>query len=291
MSEYIQYYLILSVIKFFAYLPSKLYQFIADFVLSVFKPAFKKDLKKIAVNTKAIFGLESHSNFVKVFQKQVMIHQIVSNLEIIKGLANPRAKLTVLDIDVLKKNLESVDNENGIICITGHIGSWELCAKSVADASNQTFYALAKPPKNKAIVRLLAYLRNNMATELLWTDRKDLFKAMKRVLDNQNCLGFVMDQKPGKRNGVQVDFLGMETEYVSGPSKFAILKDAPVISVFCVREGPMRYRVVSNVLLNKGHGIESEQEVTQIMASEIERVIKLYPEQWVWNYKRWKISY
>ena len=52
----------------------------------------------------------------------------------------------------------------------------------------------------------------------------------------------------------------------------------------------MRYRVVSNVLLNKGHGIEGEQ-VTQIMASEIERVIKLYPEQWVWNYKRWKISY
>ena len=123
-------------------MPSKLYQFIADFVLSVFKPAFKKDLKKIAVNTKAIFGLESHSNFVKVFQKQVMIHQIVSNLEIIKGLANPKAKITVLDLDVLKKNLESVDNEN-IVCITGHIGSWELCAKSVADASNQTFFTLS----------------------------------------------------------------------------------------------------------------------------------------------------
>ena len=60
--------------------------------------------------------------------------------------------------------------------------------------------------------------------------------------------------------------------------------------MFFVSEGPMRYRV-SNVLLNKGHGIESEQEVTQIMATEIERVIKLYPEQWVWNYKRWKISY
>ena len=33
----------------------------------------------------------------------------------------------------------------------------------------------------------------------------------------------------------------------------------------------MRYRVVSNVLLERNHGLESEQEVTQIMAAEIER--------------------
>ena len=279
MRENIQFYLILSVIKFFAYLPATLYQGIADFVLATFKPAFKKDLKKIAVNAKAIFGLEAHSNFVKVFQKQVMAHQIVSNLEIIRELANPGADLSVLDLDVLEKNLASVDDENGIVCITGHIGSWELCAKSIADASRQTFYALAKPPKNKAVVRLLSYLRANMTTELLWTDRKDLFKAMKAVLDNKNCLGFVMDQKPGKRKGVQVEFLGLPTEYVSGPAKFASLKNAPVVSVLCVREGPMRYRVVSNVLLERNHGLESEQEVTQIMAAEIERVIKLYPEQ------------
>ena len=75
--------------QIFCLFASELYQGIADFVLATFKPAFKKDLKKIAVNAKAIFGLEAHSNFVKVFQKQVMAHQIVSNLEIIRELANP----------------------------------------------------------------------------------------------------------------------------------------------------------------------------------------------------------
>ena len=287
----LQYYMFLSILKFFAHLPSRVYSSIAEVVYTVFRSAFKKDLKKIATNVKAVFGLEAHSNFVKVFQRQVLVHQIVSNLEVIRSLANRKSKVEILDIEVLKRNLESIDTSNGVVCITGHLGSWELCAQSVAEATNKTFYALAKPPKNKAIVKLLAYLRANMTTELLWTDRKDLFSAMKDVLDQGECLGFVMDQKPGKRKGVKVDFLGQNTEYVSGPAKFAILKNAPVVSVFCVREGPMRYRIISNILLEKGHDIESETEVTQIMAKEIESAIKLYPEQWVWNYKRWKLSY
>ena len=50
-----------------------------------------------------------------------------------------------------------------------------------------------------------------------------------------------MDQKPGKRKGV-MDFLGQNTEYVSGPAKVCHLEKCSSGWCFCVREGPMRYR-------------------------------------------------
>ena len=67
------------------------------------------------------------------------MHQIVSNLEVIRSLANRKSKVEILDIEVLKRNLESIDTSNGVVCITGgHLGSWELCAQSVAEATNKT---------------------------------------------------------------------------------------------------------------------------------------------------------
>ena len=286
-----QYTILLGLVKFLAFIPVRLYAFLAEFLLCVLRSAFKKDLKKIAVNAKYIFGLEAHSNFVKVFQKQVLTHQIVSNLEGIKQLVKPELDVEILGLDTLEGNLNSIDESNGVICITGHLGNWELCGKCIKQVTDKSFNALAKAPKNLAAVKLLSKLRSSSNVDLLWTNRSDLFEAMENVLDSGNFLGFVMDQKPGKRKGVMVDFLGKQTEYVTGPAKFAISKNTPVVGVFCLREGPLRYRVISKVLMQKDHGIEDQQHATQIMANEIERVIKLYPEQWVWNYKRWKISY
>jgi lauroyl/myristoyl acyltransferase len=44
--------------------------------------------------------------------------------------------------------------------------------------------------------------------------------------------------------------------------------------------------LVTEILSNQ-HDLTDEILITQKLASEIERVIRLYPEQWCWNYKRW----
>ena len=66
--------------------------------------------------------------------------------------------------------------------------------------------------------------------------------------------------------------------------------DCAVISILGAREGPFHYRLVSRELVPTGHGEKDEHALTQLMASEIERVIRLYPEQWSWNYRRWSFD-
>jgi len=99
-----------------------------------------------------------------------------------------------------------------------------------------------------------------------------------------------MDQRPDGRKGPIVDFMGQATQFVVGPAWASIRNGSPVVSVFCIRTGPWQYKLLSSTLLAADHGKTDTIEVTQLMASEIERIIRLYPEQWVWNYNRWQFK-
>ena len=87
---------------------------------------------------------------------------------------------------------------------------------------------------------------------------------------------------------LEVNFFNQATKFVAGPAKLSIRTKAPVLAVFCMREGPWRYRIVHKVIAKPNHDEGSEVQLTQSMASSIEDAIRLYPEQWVWNYRRWR---
>ena len=67
----------------------------------------------------------------------------------------------------------------------------------------------------------------------------------------------------------------------------ALRAGCPVVAIFVPRVGPRRYRVLARRIPSPpGEG--AERRLTEALAAEIERVVRLYPEQWAWNYKRWR---
>jgi KDO2-lipid IV(A) lauroyltransferase len=210
--------------------------------------------------------------------------------ESIRIIRNPReAKVT--GIESIEKLIQSADAAGkGHLIVTAHLGSWELVAYHGAKAASKPFHVLAKPPKNRGARKLLEELREQMGVRVLWTDRKTLLRDMLQNVRSGGSIGFVMDQKPEGRKGPVVNFFGHETEFVSGPAAIASKTGCAVISLFCVRVAPFHYHLVSRELLPPGTESSDTGSLTQAMAAEIERVIRLYPEQWCWNYKRWRFS-
>jgi KDO2-lipid IV(A) lauroyltransferase len=127
-----------------------------------------------------------------------------------------------------------------------------------------------------------------MGTTVLWVDKKSLLKDMLQVLKDGGALGFVMDQKPLARRGPLVTFFSQETPFVSGPASLAIRQGSPLLCVFCLRTGPFSYRLFWEIALRADHNQSDETQVTGILSTEIEKYIRLYPEQWTWNYRRWR---
>ena len=115
-------------------------------------------------------------------------------------------------------------------------------------------------------------------------------RDMVRTLRRGGSLGIVMDQRPQKGSGLRVEFCGFPTEFVGGPAAIAIRTGCAVVGVFCMREGPFRYRLLTYEVAPPNHEETDQVALTQRMASTIERVIRDYPEQWTWTYRRWRFS-
>ncbi|PLX84541.1 MAG: hypothetical protein C0618_11425 [Desulfuromonas sp.] len=247
----------------------------------------RKDRSKIARNIDRILDIPVDSDASRNFQKRVLKHQIDSSVESFKSGFNHQ----LIHIDGFEEFQGKVKNNladgRGLIVITGHLGSWELAAYFSALASGERFNALAKPSKLDVATRLLDEYRQRMNTKTLWTHQRSLLKTMVKTLNNGEALGFVMDQRPDGRKGPTAQFMGQPTTFAVGPAWTAARCNSPIMGLFCIRQGPWRYRLISTDLLPANHGETDTEAMTQLMASEIERVIRLYPHQWVWNYNRW----
>lgn len=262
---------------------------LASALYPLLKPFSGRELRYLSSNVARVYGLPGGSSFAEMFERQNIKHQLICALETLRGIQDPAA-VSTRGLEQLAAHIAAAEAANtGHVMITAHIGSWELCAHYGQKASTRPFHVLAKPAKHASVTVVLDELRRKMGAPVLWTDRKTLLRDMLGALKRRESLGFVMDQKPEGRQGPVVDFLGIPTEFVSGPAAMVARYDCPLIAIFCLREGPFKYRMISQPLLQAGHGIKDELELTRLMAAAIERVIRLYPEQWTWNYKRWRI--
>ena len=271
--------------------PPSAFGALARILLVIARPFAATEIKRIEKNVERVYGLPRGSVFSKAFERQNLRHQVECTLETVRGIQQP-ALLQVAGFEALQTRVGAAEAaDKGVILVTAHLGSWELCAFYGRRAVAKRFHVLAKPARSAAATAALSEIRRAMGVDVLWTDRKAIVREMLKTLKGGEALGFVMDQKPEGRQGPMVDFFGIPTAFVAGPAAMAARTGAAVLSIFCLREGPFRFRLEGETIAVAGDvvpGEPGEWAVTQKMATSIERMIRLYPEQWSWNYKRWR---
>ena len=178
--------------------------------------------------------------------------------------------------------------EGSCIFVTAHLGSWDLLGYYVNQACQGQLHALGKVLPSRFITNYLEYLRSSLGMKILWTGQQNFQKDLVKVFRNKDTVGFIMDQKPHGRVGVEVDFLGKKTSFVKGPAYFAKRYKKPIVVAFCFREGNKHYRLQGKILDLSLVEKLSVEDITQALAREFSQEIRRYPHEWVWSYKRWK---
>lgn len=250
----------------------------------------KKETKWFHSNLENIWGLRPKSSFAKMFIRQVYHNQIVVAFETLLEVLFP-GSISFEGLEDFAAQIHIMEKDKqGQIMVSAHLGSWELIGYAASRVSDCRFYALAKPSKYKVATAFLDRIRAKMKILVIWTVGASAQKNMIKALKEGSWLGFIMDQKPMGRRGPKVNFWSLETEFVGGPAQMAIKFNKPVLAAFCVRVGKLRYRLFAKTIFDVGHDSKDPQYLTQLMANEIESATKLYPEQWCWNYKRWRFD-
>ena len=118
---------------------------------------------------------------------------------------------------------------------------------------------------------------------------RDSSFALLKSLKQGRAVVIPLDQFTGPPIGVRTTFFGHETGTAAGLGVMAERSGAPVVSVYTVRTPSGRHAVhFVREIPPRISAEETAEQITQRFNDELESLVRLHPEQWMWIHRRWK---
>lgn len=221
------------------------------------------------------------------------------NLGRVLGELSQFNKYTELDLDKITdfdfdKDTQAVYDKNksdgrGVLLATGHMGNWEMLVFAFAALYEPISY-LARPLDNPKIEAMLTDFRTRYGNTPINKTNSAMLAI--NILRNGGGLGILSDVNAHPKEGVFVPFFGIPACTPTGAAMIAIRSNALIFPIVCVWDkAAARYKLIHGELLepaNTGDRKRDIVETTAAFTAEIEKLIRQYPEQWMWIHKRWK---
>lgn len=184
---------------------------------------------------------------------------------------------------------EAEKTHRGIIFLTGHVGSWELLSFGWS-ALEYPISFLVRPIDNPLIEDMIERIRTRFGNRPI--DKKNAARQSLRVLREGGTLGILSDLNTQPHEGVFVPFFGKLACTTAGIATLALKTDAIVFPTCAVWDKErQRYFFHGDPpveLVRTGDPRKDVEVNTARFAAAMERMVRLYPDQWLWIHKRWK---
>lgn len=204
----------------------------------------------------------------------------------------PESLVELIEIDLgdAEESFERVRSEGrGVMFVTAHIGNWELVVMAFA-VQKEPISFLARPLDNLLLEEAATQIRSRYGNRPI--NKTNSVMAAIRVLRKGGILGVLADVNAHPKEGVFVPFFGIPACTASGAAAIAIRANAAIFPAFSVWDGSIgKYRFVCGELIepqNTGDRDRDIVETTAAYTAAIEKVVRAYPDQWMWIHKRWK---
>jgi Kdo2-lipid IVA lauroyltransferase/acyltransferase len=175
----------------------------------------------------------------------------------------------------------------GVLCVTAHLGSFELAIAATAARVRPVSAVVKAFPRG--VDAFIA--RHRMSRGLTLISAASALRPVMQTLDRNEPIVFVLDQNATRRIGVFVDFFGTPACTMSALAIIALRTGAPVIGATIHREGDGTHvvRIHPEIPLEeKATRKDTIAHMTARYTLFIEEAIRAHPEQWLWTHKRWR---
>ena len=182
---------------------------------------------------------------------------------------------------------EAMDSGKGAIILTGHLGNWELFAAWLCQRGFPVT-AIVRDPDDPDYRLAIERFRTRVGLKTL--PKTANMKAAVDLLRKGGFLGILSDQLAGRREGIEVPFMGHPAYTFAGAASLAILTGCPILPAFSFREAPFMHRVEVYPAVpvpDSGDRKEKVLELTRRCNEAIENAVRRAPGQWLWLHRRW----
>jgi len=206
------------------------------------------------------------------------------------GTPEKLGRLMEFQIDHLIAEYEKLKAEGrGVIIVSAHLGNWELFVYAWSALHGPMSY-LARPLDNPLIEDLTVSLRTKFGNRPI--NKTNAINNALKVLREAGILGILADVNVHPKEGVFVPFFGVPACTSTGAALLALRANAAIIPICGVwDEKKQHYIAVHGDIIEPSRTGDRRRDIIETTArftAEIEKLIRVYPEQWMWIHKRWK---
>ncbi len=248
----------------------------------------KSHRKRAIENLTMAFAGEKSPAEIALIARGVYENLAINAMELMRIPWLTREKLNgYVDTADFAKAERIIKEGRGLMACTAHFGNWELLAAAYGITSTR-FEIVARKLDSPVIEDFVKWVRTRHGNRVI--DKKGSMRELLKAINSGGVLGILMDQNVDWREGVFVDFFGKPACTNKGPATLALKTGTPVLPAFLVREGTRHRVVIFEELKIEATGDKERDvtELTRLMTESIERIIRMYPEQWFWVHRRWK---
>jgi KDO2-lipid IV(A) lauroyltransferase len=187
---------------------------------------------------------------------------------------------------------QALENPNGAIMISAHLGNWEALPHVIACRSGHTVTSVARRLDSSLLNRWVLDYRTRFGNGILF--KKEALSGMRKTLRSGKILGLLIDQTTKKKEGVEVLFFGRKVMATPAAALMALRCRASVLLGYCIRDAQGRLIAVAEKPLELVRSGDMREDIvtnTQLMTTAIENAIRRHCDQWFWVHKRWKRHY
>lgn len=173
----------------------------------------------------------------------------------------------------------------GVLLTGAHIGNWEVLLNYLG--RNYDFNCMYRPPRQLEMDEVINKGRGQNGTKMLPGNLQGVLQMVKS-LNNGEVAAILADQEPGKKTGIFAPFFGKSALTMSLVQKLQQKSQAALFQIAAIRNENGNFDVYFEP-------IDIDQNVSELeyatqLNGVLEQMIRNFPEQYQWSYKRFKTT-
>jgi KDO2-lipid IV(A) lauroyltransferase len=247
--------------------------------------------RKIAIENILLGGIANSQSAAARIARASFRHFGILVIEALKAESVIREEnwKEFIDYDTVSSDVFDLMNnpDAGVILTTAHFGNWEVAAQVLSYM--KPLVAIARRMNNPYTDNLIQTRKTGHRFKMIPKHRATGARLLE-VLRNGEILAMLIDQHAPRR-GTTLEFLGRPASTHVSAALLHLRSGAPICFGYCVRTGPMRYRMESGPLIIHNATGDRRKDSAMIMkeiSERLERAIRAHPEQYFWSHRRWR---
>ena len=182
------------------------------------------------------------------------------------------------------------DPKQGLIMTSGHFGNWEVAGQLLSTL--KPVNGVSRPMKNPFVENLLQKRKPRHNFRMTPKHDMDMTRFLE-TLKNGEVLALMIDTHAPDDRAMRIDFFDRPASTYTAVALLHLVTRTPMCFGWCVRTGLMEYEMgASGPFMHErtGNKEEDARAILTLLTTELEKVIREHPEQYLWGHRRWKLS-